>query len=163
MSDDGKPRIRVRRPEVTTEFLTRLARVFDESHLTLEELSVALGGYAKNTIWRVKAGKSSQMAIDLFLAIAQWAMARNYSLEWLFAGTGEPAAPKTGAVEELRDAARMGNHVAIIVAFGLMAKYVGMEIGEMSKEWGEQIGQGRLPELDGGKLVLRVNKFIKEH
>jgi len=55
------------------------------AHVTLEEFSGMLG-CSKNSIWRLRSGKSQSVDLELLEALSKWARREGYSLEWLFLG-----------------------------------------------------------------------------
>ena len=55
-------------------------------------------GCSKNSIWRLRSGKSQSVDLELLEALSKWARREGYSLEWLFLGEGPPKA--TAAVRQ---------------------------------------------------------------
>ena len=86
-------RMRVRDRKKIAEFVARIDDVMTKSRLTLEELGEAMGGYSKDSIWRLRSGQSIQITLDLLVSLARWASRQGYSLNWLFFGEGEMVTP----------------------------------------------------------------------
>ena len=89
-SGGQKPRrITMRYPALVAAFGDRLRKAIPATGLRQYELAEALGEYRPDAISLLVNGKSTQIAVDMVIRLAELMDSRKISLLWLFTGQGE--------------------------------------------------------------------------
>ena len=84
-----KQKVTIRFPALVEGLGERLGKALKRLDVRQQELAREMGGYRSETISYLVNGKSSQVAIDLMLRLAEFFCGRGISLPWLFLGMGE--------------------------------------------------------------------------